>query len=321
MVTPTDIANRALQRCGASRIALGELLTEDSKNASEIRACYEILRRFELRRNVWRFSIRTVAIRAFDDDSQVVTFADYDEASSYAINDIITANDGQVYQSLAVTNIGFDPLTRPDKWTLYFGSMVAQEHDTTIAYWAGELVYVASAVYRSKISANEDTPPSTNWQTFTDAPTLSDANFVYPIGTGPISQANTKNAFQLPNGFLRMAAQDPKNGATSPLGAPTGVPYKDWLFESNYLLSQDTGPILLRFAADIADTRQFDPMFVEGLASRIAFEVCEPLTQSSTKLSDIGNEYQKFMTEARLVNGIEVGSTQPPIDDFISCRI
>ena len=48
-VNITQLANRALQHCGAPRIAAGALLTEDSKNASEIRECYDPLRRAEHR--------------------------------------------------------------------------------------------------------------------------------------------------------------------------------------------------------------------------------------------------------------------------------
>ena len=60
MTTETEIGNRAIQRCGGERIAPGSTLwNEDSKNASELRACYDLIRRSELRRNVWSYSVRT----------------------------------------------------------------------------------------------------------------------------------------------------------------------------------------------------------------------------------------------------------------------
>ena len=49
-------------------------------------------------------------------------------------------------------------------------------------------------------------------------------------------------------------------------------------------------------------------------------EICEPITQSTTKLQIIAKEYDKFMTEARMVNGIETRSEEPPLDDYISSR-
>jgi hypothetical protein len=65
---------------------------------------------------------------------------------------------------------------------------------------------------------------------------------------------------------------------------------------------------------------QFDPMFVEGFGSRIALETCEPITQSTEKLKAIAGEYKTFMGEARTVNAIEQGPTEPPEDDYITCR-
>jgi hypothetical protein len=64
-----------------------------------------------------------------------------------------------------------------------------------------------------------------------------------------------------------------------------------------------------------------DDMFCEGLGARIGLAVCEPLTQSTAKTNTIAQEYQKFMSEARAVNGIETGAVEPPLDDYIACRM
>jgi hypothetical protein len=372
MVSATDIANRALQRVGASRIAEGELFTEDSKNASEIRACYHMLRRAELRRNVWRFAIRTVAIRAIDTDTKVVTFPAYASGTTYAVNNIILATDGYLYSSLAAGNIGNEPSASPTKWSLWFGNTYAQEfvttwgagftyaagdhsvgsdgvtyssvadaninHDpvgdagvhwtaatdgtvaNTDTFFAGELVYIGGTIYLSRVSSNEDVPPTSKWMSVAGA-TVAAPNFIYPIGAGPFSDTSTKNVYPLPNGYLREAPQNPKGGAWSFLGAPSGDAYKDWNFESNFIITGDSGAIVFRFCADIADTSQFDALFAEGFGSRIAFEICEPLTQSTSKISGIASEYRQFMTEARTVNGIETGPVQPPEDDYITCRV
>ncbi len=77
---------------------------------------------------------------------------------------------------------------------------------------------------------------------------------------------------------------------------------------------------MFRFAANISQVPLMDSMFCEGLACRVAYAVCETLTNSNVKLQAIGGAYKAFMGEARLANGIEVGSTQPPLDDFLACR-
>lgn len=376
VLSDTQIANRALQRVGGERIGVLDptktLWTEDSKNADEIRACYHILRRTELRRNVWRFAVRTIALRAIGDSAKLVTFAAWVIGTTYAISDIVTGSDGQIYISSASGNVGNDPTTTLAKWTLYFGSTIAQEYvgpfstaityalndhtvgsdgqvyfslaagninhnpvgdvgvhwavvtDGTMAdansYYTGELIYMGASVFVSLRNENEDVPPTSKWLTMTTAPTVAPLNFVYPIGAGPDNEQSSKNVFQLPTGFMRIAPQDPKAGANSFLGAPSGTFYRDWNFEGNYFTTHDTGIILFRFAADVVDPSAFDAMFVEGFASRVAFEVCQPITQSGTKLTEIASEYKMFMGEARTVNGIEEGATQPPEDDYITCR-
>lgn len=320
MVTPTDVANRALQYVGASRIAVGALLTEDSKNASEIRACYDILRRAELRRNIWRFAIRTVALRPIAvATSKLVAFGTWSSVTAYALNDIVTGPDGIVYQSRVTANTANTPASNPTKWSLYFGSIVSQEFVAGTAYYAGELVTSSGILYISKISANMDTPPTANWMTMATVPTLSAPNFVYPLGVG--ADSVTSSAYRLPNGFLREAPQNPKNGAVSIMGDPIGNAYSDWSYESDYLISPSGGVILYRYVADLADTEAFDALFIEGFACRLAIAVCEPLTQSTTKAQAVASEYNKFMSEARTVNGIETGSVEPPLDNYLECRI
>ncbi|MDE2020785.1 MAG: hypothetical protein KGJ13_10650, partial [Patescibacteria group bacterium] len=142
----------------------------------------------------------------------------------------------------------------------------------------------------------------------------------YPAGTGPAEENRTRNIFILPNGYLREAPQDPKAGSRTTLGGPTGLLYNDFTYENNFLISMTGNPIVFRFVADVSDTTLFDSMFVEGLAARIAMEVAEPLTQSAAKLQAIAAEYKLFMTEGRIVNGIETGPTEPPEDDYLSVR-
>lgn len=325
MVTQTDIANRALQHCGAERIQPGAVLTEDSKNASEVRACYDLTRRAELRRNTWRFSTRRTAIRPIDSDTKFVTFGDWDDAEDYVLNDIVTGSDGVVYISKADSNTSNDPTAGTfNKWSRYFGPLTASQHpsvdDEDGNFYAGELVYVGADMFLSLISGNEDVPPSSNWMEMTTDPTLSEATFIYPIGSGPLSQSDTKQVYRLPAGYVMIAPQNPKAGSVPILGTPSNEAYRDWEFEGDYLLTQDPGVLVFRFIADIADPDAFDPMFVEGFACRIALSVCEPITQSGSKLSNIGSMYEKFMKEARIVNGVEKGAEEQEIDSLIACR-
>lgn len=128
-ITPTVIANRALQRVGAKRIPDGSLFTDNSKNASEVAACYDTIRRAELRRNIWRFSVRRAAIRPITATSQKVVPAAWVATTSYPSNAIVTYN-GFTYISTVDSNAGNIPdpdanATASSFWQLYFGALYA----------------------------------------------------------------------------------------------------------------------------------------------------------------------------------------------------
>lgn len=374
---PEDIVNRALQRIGAKRITT---LTESSRNATEANACYDKLRRAELRRNVWRFAIRKEALRPIQiyNQSKLPTFVTWASGTSYAVDDIVTGSDGQIYESMVAANLANDPTSTSGFWTLYCGPLVAQEfvctwgagftyakgdhavgsdsnvytslvaaninHNpvgngnvqwslaatvdakdltkaTTYGVYTGELFFIGATVYLSLQTANTDVPPSAKWLTLTAAPALTVPQFSYPIGSGPLSNSNSRNAFRLPANYLRVAPRDPHAGQYSVMGAPTNISEADWTFESDYIVSSEPALIIFRFVCDASDVTHMDDMFCEGLGSRIALELCEPLTQSAAKLQAIEGEYKQFMGDARTQAGIENGPIETPLDDFLQCRL
>lgn len=176
-------------------------------------------------------------------------------------------------------------------------------------------------VWRSLVNNNSSNPvaQSGQWLQLTFA-SLTAYSILYPLGAGPLSEDMSQNVFILPYGYLKEAPQDPKAGSNSYLGAPSGRTYDDWVFENNYFTSSEAYPITFRYVADTSNIGAMDDMFCEGWAARIAEEVCEPLTQSTEKLKNIASIYKMVMTEARVVNGIEEGPTEPPEDDYITCR-
>lgn len=312
---PVDIANRALQHCGAARISS---LTEDSKNASEVAFCYDKLRTAELRRNVWRFAIRRAALRTITDTTKRLAPVAWSNVTVYSAGAIV-AHAGESWEATATTLAGQEPGADSAPWDRYAGPRSVEEHDATTTYFSGELVYVGATVYRSLVSSNSDTPPTANWLSIGAA--TRDLDILYPIGAGPVTNTETRNVYLMPAGFLREAPADPKAGGVSYLGAPGQLVYGDWNLEGEYIVSSEVDPIILRFVANVYNVALMDPMFCEGLACRIGLEVCETLTQSTTKLQTIGQAYNRFMFEARAVNGIETGSTEPPLDDYIACRV
>lgn len=324
-ITATKVCNRALQRVGAGRIADDALFTEDSKSAAECRGCYDILRRAELRRNVWRFSIRRAPLRPVDTTTMVFLPDDWDVLISYNPAAIAKYNGSWWTPGFFPNSAGEIPKDDSQFWTRYFGPTTALPWDATISYLAGELVYVfddilmVNVAFISLKNANSDATTETlSWQPLLGV--LVPFFITYPAGVGPSRDGATRNIYVLPYGYLREAPQNPKAGQASFLGFPSNLAMTDWVFENSFFVSMDSGVIVFRFAADITNASEFDPLFVEGLGARIGMEVCEPLTQSSEKVATCTAAYKTIMGEARIVNGIETSPSQPPLDDYIQTR-
>lgn len=245
--------------------------------------------------------------------------------TGYYSGELVYDTTGHVYLSL-VSNNSAVPTAGPPAW------------DATVIYNKGQTVTQTAVVYQSTQDLNlnntptgtgawvtipvsqPDSPVGTSWLKL-GAASVTSIQIIYPLGSGPSTQSATRNVFYLPNGFLREAPQDPKAGSVSFLGAPSGLGYDDWEMENQVFVSREAFPIVFRFGADLAAVPLMDTMFCEGLACRIAAEVCEELTQSVEKIQTVASAYKTFMGEARTVNGIETGATEPPEDDYITCRI
>src|SRR5262245_13200805 len=219
----------------------------------------------------------------------------WDAAVTYNINDQVRGADGFVYLSSTNANINNNPL---------FGGQ--WNNAGYLAAWDAAFPQATSGVGSSK------------WLEVFAQLTAWDP--VYPVGAGPDEQSQTLNAFDMPANFLREAPQDPRAGSTSYLGAPWGLNYDDYKYENGMIVSWKVNPIIYRFVADFVDVRRMTPMFIEGLAWRMAYDACEPLTQSADKAKVIGASLQKFIGEAGIVDGIEQGPVEAPVDDYIACR-
>ena len=517
-----DICNRSLQMCGVSRMITD--FTEDTMQAGECAFVYDKLRRAELQRNVWKFSIKKTALRPIDTTTKLISPSLWSASTTYAYGELVTDASGVIWQSriqdnfnnnptnassvtsyawevycgpdtaslydstgttnyyageivydtpgdgtynvymslqsgnsqdprvpsewsstvqyskdqvvglyaawaigttyaagagiaylgnfyisLAAGNVGNKPSTSPTKWVVlqtalappYYNSLTAYvigqfvtylgtnyvciaastgNLPTNATYWAaqvGESIFVSlidfnlnnnpslapvtwgagttytigqtvagsdGYIYSSVGNGNlgndptltsgfwNDTGVLTPWipsgafgvaadQWATLSSALTDLNIIYPIGTGPAYQSYTRNVYRVPVGFIRQAPQDSRAGSVSYMGAPSGLQYTDWTFEGKYITSTNTYPIILRYAGDVTDVSLFDDMFCELLAAHISLMIVDRLTQSTAKMQNIAALYKQFGSEARIINGIELGPTEPPEDDWVQARL
>ena len=156
-----DIANRALQHCGASKIVT---LADDDKGANEIASCYDGLRRAELRRNVWRFAVREAVLypiniaATIDNTSVAPTLllvpALYSSVTNYNLGAIVQDATGAIWVSQINNNVGNVPGAQGGQaWDTYFGSMTVNPFNTTgtTNYYTGDLVYETDGIGHNQV--------------------------------------------------------------------------------------------------------------------------------------------------------------------------
>jgi len=219
--------------------------------------------------------------------------------TTYAIGNTVGGSDGIIYTSLTNGNVGNNPAggASPVNWSA--GALLPW---TTVFMQGGgnqQWMQIGGASFPAGVA-------------------LVTLDIVYPLGSGPLSQSGSRNLFRLPAGWLREAAQDPKAGSSSSLGAPSGLPYNDWEYRGNYFTSWEGNPIVYWFAADVVDVTQFDDMFCEMMGFDVALAVAPIIAPS--KVEQIKEDKEKYADEARTVNGVNMGAVEPAVDDYISCR-
>jgi len=123
------------------------------------------------------------------------------------------------------------------------------------------------------------------------------------LSTAPVHGFD--NQYRLPADFLRLL---PDNSVT------------DWQIEGRNILTNDDSPLKIVYIKKVEDENEFDALFIEALAARIAMELAEKITQSNTKREFAQQEYMRALNEARRVSAIERVSQEPPEDPWITAR-
>lgn len=95
---------------------------------------------------------------------------------------------------------------------------------------------------------------------------------------------------------------------------------KDWLIEGRKILTDEGGPLNIRYTKKVVESQDMDPLFAEALACKMAIEMCEELTQSNSKKESLKDDYKLAVREARRTNAIERIAQQPPEDEWVTVR-
>ena len=79
--------------------------------------------------------------------------------------------------------------------------------------------------------------------------------------------------------------------------------------------------VAIEYIARVEDVAQYDALFVDVLAQRLAMEICVPLTDNSTLYKNVSDIYQMKLREARSVDAQEGTPRDPVVDYWLSARI
>ena len=100
-----------------------------------------------------------------------------------------------------------------------------------------------------------------------------------------------------------------------------GTDTSEYAYENGLILTDYAAPLNLRYIARIEDPTLFDALFVEAFACKLAMELAEPITQSSTKRELATREYTTAIRDAVRNNAIEKPPVKVPDDTWMLARL
>lgn len=118
------------------------------------------------------------------------------------------------------------------------------------------------------------------------------------------------NSFPLPADCLRILPPYPEDNYST----------IDRVIEGRKILTDESSPLYLRYVKKVTDPSEMDAIFCELLSTRMAFEMCEELTQSNSKKEALRTDVKEILGEARRINAFENPSGDLPEDDWITAR-
>lgn len=98
-------------------------------------------------------------------------------------------------------------------------------------------------------------------------------------------------------------------------------PVADYSIEGNKILANFPAPLKVMYIRRVIDTTEWDAMFVEAFACRLAMEMAEDLTQSNTKRELAQAEYMAALRAAIRANSVEQPPQAMPDNEWLLSRL
>lgn len=96
--------------------------------------------------------------------------------------------------------------------------------------------------------------------------------------------------------------------------------YRDWVIENKKIISDEAAPLYIRYIGRIEDPTEMDVLFREALSTKMAYEMCEKITQSNSKKESLRADYDEIIKRARKQNAIQSVPAKSPDDTWIMVR-
>ena len=318
---PLDIAIAACDHMGATPITSFQ---QNSKVAARLSFRYDKVRKYELQRNLWVFSIRKAVLRPVDTTTMTVNWGAWSNTATYVLGSVCTdAATGKVYQALGAVPAGMEPSAYPSLWQEYFGPTTCDAW-TLVASggpqpWLSGTTYAAnvdvvgsdSNVYLGLTNGNVGNNPVTDggvhWQKVGPAPVAPGyyaGELVYYPANAPapgVYLSLVSGNIQQPNTIAAWVSTQTYNKGQTVTGSDTTV------YQSLVDLNTNINPVgdgAVHWAAvpgTQADTPQGTNWLLLGQATVSSLEIIYPLGSgpaSSTATSNIFVLPNGFLREA-----------------------
>lgn len=90
--------------------------------------------------------------------------------------------------------------------------------------------------------------------------------------------------------------------------------------EGRNLQTNLAAPLQIRYIRRVEDPNQYDALFAEVLACRLAVEACEDMTQSATKFQQVASLYDRALRDAIRSNAVERPTQAIAEDTWLASR-
>lgn len=281
MATDEEIANQALARVGAESITSGEWTTPTNERSRVVKNSWPFVRQAVLREHPWNV-VTTREKLLKEGIANEGLKPQFDYASSYALPT----------DCLRVLEVDTDEQWRVERAPVATGSEVG---------YSASYPQVQSGIVIVQTSTNHH---------------LQDKDRIVLNSATHVGLENTVQTVEvvLPQ-LIYLREVDPTGFVA---GSSSGTLQKVTM--SPAIVTDETGLLSVRYIQDVTDPSDFDPMLTEALVLRLACEIVERVTDSTSKRDLLMAEYQRFMREVKHIEGEEQSPSEFEEDVWITSR-